>query len=73
MRAQSIGVSVKLTAMLSSTVNPTTNPKLLKKRPTCPDMNAIGAKITASDSVVASTASAISFVATLAASHGVRP
>ena len=33
---------------------PTTNPKALKNRPTCPPMNAIGAKITASDRVVGS-------------------
>ncbi len=59
--------------MLASTENPTTMPKLLKKRPTRPDMNASGTKITRSESVVATTARAISLVAELAASRAESP
>jgi hypothetical protein len=55
-----MGVNVKLTTIERITANPTTQPKQLKNRPTCPDMNAMGAKITANDIVVAKTAKAIS-------------
>ena len=48
-------------------------PKLWKKRPTLPSMNATGRKITTSDSVVAMTASAISRVPRDAACTGVSP
>src|SRR5690349_22984300 len=64
-REQSIGVIVNEMHMLISTAKPTTKPKLLKNRPTRPDMNATGMKITSSDSVVATTAKPISRVAEL--------
>src|SRR5262245_35438339 len=59
--------------MLISTENPTTHPTHDKNRPTCPPMNAIGPKMTTSDNVVATTASAISCVALNAASHALSP
>src|SRR5690349_3272550 len=72
-REQSIGVSVNETNMLIKIEKPTTNPKLLKKRPTCPCMKATGTKMTSSDMVVATTAVAISEVAGLEASIAERP
>jgi hypothetical protein len=46
-------------------------PKLNKNRPTMPSMNATGRKTAISESVVASTAGPISFVASIAALNGV--
>ena len=48
----------------------TVSPKLWKKRPTRPAMNATGRKMMTSDSVVAMTASAISAVPSEAACRG---
>jgi hypothetical protein len=48
----------------------TVSPKLWKKRPTRPAMNATGRKMMTSDSVVAMTARAISAVASDAARIG---
>ena len=62
-RAQSIGVSVNETNSDIMIATATVTPKLLKKRPTWPSMNATGRKMTTSDRVVASTARLISPVA----------
>ena len=61
-RLQSIGVRVNETNRLITTAKATVSPKLEKKRPTIPPMKAIGRKMTISDRLVASTASAISRV-----------
>src|SRR4029079_1297870 len=61
--AQSMGVIVNEMNMLIKIENATTKPKLEKNRPTRPPMNTIGKKMTNSDSVVATTANAISLVA----------
>jgi len=65
-----MGVSVKLTSIDIRMATAVVTPKLKKNRPTRPLMNAIGRKMTTSESVVATTASAISFVAPRAASQG---
>ena len=67
-RADSIGVSVKLTSSDTMMANAMVRPKLFMKRPTMPPMKPTGTKIATSDSVVASTASPISCVASTAAS-----
>src|SRR3954452_24456718 len=72
-REQSIGVSVKLTAIEQRIETAHVTPNEKKNLPTRPDMNAIGKKITTSDSVVATTASVISLVAPSAASHAPIP
>ena len=48
-RAHSIGVSVNETTSETRIATATVTPKLLKKRPTCPSMNATGRKITTSE------------------------
>ena len=70
MRADIIGVSVKLTSSDTRTANAMVNPKLFMKRPTMPPMNATGMNTATSDSVVASTARPISRVASTAAWKG---
>ena len=72
-RADSIGVSVKLTSIDTRIANAIVKPKLVMKRPTMPPMNPTGTKIATSDSVVASTARPISRVASIAACAGGRP
>ena len=62
-RADSIGVSVKLTSSETRIANAIVRPKLFMKRPTMPPMKATGRKTATSDSVVASTARPISCVA----------
>ena len=59
-RADSIGVSVKLTSSDTMIANAIVRPKLFMNRPTMPPMKATGTKIVTSDSVVASTARPIS-------------
>ena len=66
-RADSIGVSVKLTSSDTMIANAIVRPKLFMKRPTMPPMKPTGTKIATSDSVVASTARPISAVASTAA------
>ena len=65
-----MGVSVKLTSNDTRMANAIVSPKLCMKRPTMPLMKPTGTKIATSDSVVASTASPISRVASTAASIG---
>ena len=72
-RAASIGVRVKLTRSDTRIANDIVKPKLVMKRPTMPPMNPTGTKMAMSDSVVASTASPISRVASTAACIGGRP
>ena len=69
-RADSIGVSVKLTSSDTMTANAIVRPKLSMNRPTIPPMNATGTKMATSERVVASTARPISSVALTAASNG---
>ena len=66
-RADSIGVSVKLTSRDTMIANAMVRPKLFMKRPTIPPMKPTGTKMATSDSVVASTARPISCVASTAA------
>ena len=61
-RELSIGVSVKLTSIETRMANAIVQPNGLMNRLAYPFMNAIGRKITTSDSVVAMTASATSRV-----------
>ena len=68
-RADSIGVSVKLTSSDTMIANAIVSPKLFMNRPTMPPMKATGTKIATSESVVASTARPISRVASTAASN----
>src|SRR5215831_7266532 len=70
MRELSIGVSVKLTSIDTMIEKAMVQPNGLMKRFAYPFMNAIGRKITTSDSVVAITASATSRVPWIAASNG---
>src|SRR5215831_7731757 len=70
MRELSIGVSVKLTSIDTMIEKAMVQPNGLMKRFAYPFMNAIGRKITTSDSVVAMTASATSRVPSIAASKG---
>ena len=70
MRAASIGVSEKLTNSDTVIANAMVRPKLWKKRPTMPLMNATGRNTASSESVVASTASPMSLVANTAATNG---
>src|SRR3954449_12393669 len=72
-RKQSMGVRVKLTSMDIMMEMAVVIPKEKKKRPTRPDMKAMGRNITTSEKVVAMTARAISLVAPSAASHELRP
>jgi hypothetical protein len=72
-RADSIGVSVKLTSSETMMAKAMVNPKLVMKRPTMPPMNPTGTKIATRDKVVASTARPISRVASMAACIGGRP
>ncbi len=67
-RAASIGVSVKLTNMLTMIVADIVMPNTLRNRPTMPSIMAIGRNTATSDSVMAMTASPISPVAAMAAS-----
>ncbi len=69
-RAASEGVSEKLTMSETPMAKAIVSPKLLRKRPTMPGMNATGRNTAISDSVVASTARPISFVAWIAAGNG---
>ena len=66
-RADSIGVSVKLTSSDTMIANAIVNPKLFMNRPTMPPMKPTGTKIATSESVVASTARPISRVPSMAA------
>ena len=61
-----MGVSVKDTSRLTMTATAAVMPNWNRKRPEMLDMNETGTKITTSDSVVASTASPISRVASRA-------
>ena len=61
------------TSSETAIANATVTPKLRKKRPMMPAMNATGRKMTISDRVVAMTASEISRVAVPAADIGVSP
>ena len=61
-RDDSIGVNVNDTSNEIAIANATVTPKLWKKRPMMPPMNATGRKITMRDSVVAVTARPISRV-----------
>ena len=61
-RELSIGVSVKLTSIETRMAKAIVQPNGLMNRLAYPFMNAIGRKITTSDSVVAMTASATSRV-----------
>jgi hypothetical protein len=72
-RELSIGVSVKLTSIDTRIANAIVQPNGLMNRLAYPLMNAIGRKITTSDSVVAITASATSRVPWMAASNGEQP
>jgi hypothetical protein len=69
-RADSIGVSVKLTSRDTMIANDIVRPKLFMKRPTMPPMKPTGTKMAISDSVVVSTARPISRVASIAAWKG---
>ena len=64
---------MKLTSSDTITANAIVRPKLCMKRPTMPLMKPTGAKIATSDSVVASTASPISLVPSIAACIGGMP
>ena len=66
-RAASIGVSVKLTNMLTRIVAAIVMPNHLRNRPTMPSIMAIGRNTATSESVMASTARPISSVAAIAA------
>jgi hypothetical protein len=68
-----MGVIVNETNMLMRIAKPTVKPNELKNRPMRPCMKATGIKITSSDTVVATTAEAISEVAERAASIAERP
>ena len=72
-RADSIGVSVKLTSIDTMIANDIVKPKLFMKRPTMPPMKPTGTKMATSDSVVARTARPISRVASMAAWNGGTP
>ncbi len=72
-RELSIGVRVKLTSIDTMIANAIVQPNGLMNRLAYPLMNAIGRKITTSDSVVAMTASATSRVPSIAASKGEQP
>ena len=67
-RAASIGVSVKLTNMLTRIVAAIVMPNDLRNRPTMPSIMAIGRNTATSESVMAITARPISPVAAIAAS-----
>ncbi len=68
-----MGVKVNDTNRLIMMAKATVMPKLEKNRPTIPPMNATGRKITTSDRLVASTASAISLVPLRAADMASSP
>ncbi len=70
MRAAIIGVSVNATIIDTPIANAIVRPKLYRNLPTIPLMNATGRNTAISDSVVASTARPISFVAWIAAGNG---
>ena len=69
-RAANIGVSVKLTNMLTMIVAAMVMPNDLRNRPTMPSIMAIGRNTATSESVMAITARPISPVAAIAASKG---
>ena len=68
-----MGVRVKLTSIDMRMAMAVVMPKEKKKRPTRPDMKAMGRNMTTSEKVVAMTARAISRVAPSAASQAFRP
>ena len=68
-----MGVSVKLTSIETRMANDIVSPNDFMKRPTMPPMKPTGTKMAISDSVVASTARPISFVASTAASKRIHP
>ncbi len=70
MRAESIGVSEKLTMSETKMAKAIVRPKLLRKRPMIPPMKATGRNTAMSDSVVARTARPMSRVARAAATKG---
>jgi hypothetical protein len=61
MRAESVGVSVKLTSSETAMAKAMVRPKLFRNMPTMPLRKATGTNTASSDSVVARTAMPISF------------
>ena len=72
-RLASIGVSVKLTSMLTRIVTAIVTPNDFRNRPTMPPIKAIGRNTATSDRVIAITARPISRVAAIAACIGGNP